>query len=86
MEESAKHLLNEESREPVRWFFWISMLFSIGYATALSIPYGVRPDAWLALTVFPVWVWTLLPILLMRFSERSLIALRQQFGYLVTSL
>ena len=40
------------------------MLFSIGYATALSIPYGVRPDAWLALTVFPVWVWTFPPVVL----------------------
>ncbi|HBN76370.1 endonuclease/exonuclease/phosphatase family protein [Rubinisphaera italica] len=40
------------------------MILSISYSIAVSIPYGLRPDAWLALTVFPVWVWTAPPVLI----------------------
>ncbi len=64
MDEPVEHHSNEPIVKAGKWVFRSTLLIAICYAVAMGILYELRPDDLLALTVFPVWVWTIPPILI----------------------
>ncbi|HBN74295.1 MAG TPA: hypothetical protein DD473_00420 [Planctomycetaceae bacterium] len=59
MDQSSDHSSDESISRSRKRFMIPACLLSALVITFLAIIYSIRPDSFMAITVFPIWVWTI---------------------------